>query len=180
MSNYDLNWQGLNSYIIGEYEPYIEKKEKNLKEGKALIKKEEMPIYTYQDILYRKYRLERQYYNHFLTQPLEDYIYKDESLFKDYYAKRTRQLIIPKEEKTKSQIKPLKTIPENKPNISSLNQIEKKLNINRLQNYDISNNPIPKQEIQMWYFIGPLLILISIFILLLSKLYKRKNKYVKV
>lgn len=50
-------------------------------------------LYTYKDILYRKYNLEKEYYDDYLSSPYEDYIYKDELDYKDYYAYRTRALI---------------------------------------------------------------------------------------
>lgn len=59
---------------------------------------EDVTLYNYNDILYRTYTLEREYYSEYLKDPLNDYPYKDESMFKDYYAKRTRQLLNSKAE----------------------------------------------------------------------------------
>ena len=184
----------MNAYIIGDYEDYIVKKENNIPEGRAMKKIEEVTIYTYKDIIYRKYKLEKEYYPYYLNNPYEEYINKDETDFKDYYAKRTRQIIKPKpiktktttkEVKTKTPIKPLKTIPEVYNPINDLSKIDDNLNTNDLKSYDISYNPISKtktnkNEIELWYFIGPLLILICIFVLLLSKLYKKNKEYAKV
>ena len=78
-------------------------------------------------------------------------------------------------------------IPIDKQNkiVKILSKIDENLNVNDLGYYDISYNPLNeaktnKNEIQLWYFIGPLLILICIFVLLLSKLYKRNKEYAKV
>ncbi len=53
----------------------------------------ETTLYRYKDILYRTYNLTRDYYDEYLNAPYEDYIYKDEMDYKDYYAKRTRTII---------------------------------------------------------------------------------------
>lgn len=193
INNYKLNYLGLNAYILGDYEDYLDKKENNLPEGKSMKKIEEITIYTYKDIIYRKYKLEKEYYPIYLNGPYEEYINKDETDYKDFYAKRTRQIIetkpietktITEENKAKIPLAPLKTIPEINNPINDLSKINENLNTNDLNYYDISYNPIKKtknnNEIELWYFIGPLLILICIFVLLLSKLYKRNKEYAKV
>lgn len=44
-----------------------------------LIYKGEIKLYQYQDYKYQSYKLEREYYDKYLTEPYEDYIYRDES-----------------------------------------------------------------------------------------------------
>ena len=46
-----------------------------------LTYKGEVKLYQYQDYKYQSYKLEKEYYDQYLTEPFEDYIYKDE---KDY------------------------------------------------------------------------------------------------
>ena len=191
INNYKLSYQGLNAYIVGDYEDYLDKKENSMPEGKTMKKVEEVTIYTYKDIIYRKYKLEKEYYPNYLNGPYKEYIKKDDTDFKDYYAKRTRQIIKPIETKntiievkTNTPTKPLKTIPEVYNPITDLSKIDDNLNTNDLKYYDISYNPINKtktnNKIELWYFIGPFLILICIFVLLLSKIYKRSKEYAKV
>lgn len=43
----------------------------------------EVDLYQYQDYLYQSYKLEKEYYNDYLTSPFEDYIYRDDNDFID-------------------------------------------------------------------------------------------------
>ena len=48
-----------------------------------LIYNGQVKLYQYQDYKYQSYRLDREYYNEYLTEPFEDYIYRDENDFID-------------------------------------------------------------------------------------------------
>ena len=48
-----------------------------------LIYNRQVKLYQYQDYKYQSYRLDREYYNEYLTEPFEDYIYRDENDFID-------------------------------------------------------------------------------------------------
>lgn len=45
--------------------------------------KGEVKLYQYQDYKYQSYKLEREYYDQYLNEPFEDYIYKDENDYID-------------------------------------------------------------------------------------------------
>ena len=48
-----------------------------------LTYKGEVKLYQYQDYKYQSYKLEKEYYGQYLTEPFEDYIYKDENDYID-------------------------------------------------------------------------------------------------
>ena len=48
-----------------------------------LTYKGEIKLYQYQDYKYQSYKLEKEYYDQYLTEPFEDYIYRDESDYID-------------------------------------------------------------------------------------------------
>ena len=48
-----------------------------------LIYKGTVKLYQYQDYKYQSYRLEREYYNEYLSEPIEDYIYRDDNDYID-------------------------------------------------------------------------------------------------
>ena len=48
-----------------------------------LIYNGQVKLYQYQDYKYQSYRLDKEYYNEYLTEPFEDYIYRDENDFID-------------------------------------------------------------------------------------------------
>lgn len=52
-------------------------------EDDDLIYKGPVKLYQYQDYKYQSYKLVREYYDEYLTEPFEDYIYKDEDDFID-------------------------------------------------------------------------------------------------
>ena len=52
-------------------------------EDNDLIYKGPVKLYRYQDYKYQSYKLVREYYDEYLTEPFEDYIYKDEDDFID-------------------------------------------------------------------------------------------------
>lgn len=151
--------------------------ETELKTGRAIKKIKEVTLYKYKDKQYRNYKLNKIYLDKYLIKPYEDYIYKDNTQYKDYYAKRTRTI---KEENNPKQIQP-KQNP--KPIEKKQNQNNYKvpakalyypLNINKLE--DI--NKITPNNLSIQYF--PIIILIGIIILVLSKLYKNKKDCAKV
>ena len=152
--------------------------------------------YTYKDILYRKYKLLREYSDDYLTGTVDDYIYRDEEKYKDYYAYRTRKLIETSlnEENIKSVIGGSTGEYKQK----KYGYVVYKILSNPLENHDQSvdlkpslltdntvlknkKNPICdvskiKDENIIIYYFSYILIVIAILILVLSKLYK---KYVK-
>lgn len=48
-----------------------------------LIYKGTVKLYQYQDYKYQSYKLEREYYNEYLSEPIEDYIYRDDNDYID-------------------------------------------------------------------------------------------------
>lgn len=52
-----------------------------LTESENLVYQSEVKLYQYQDYKFRSYRLEKEYYDEYLLEPFEDYIYKDENDF---------------------------------------------------------------------------------------------------
>ena len=48
-----------------------------------LIYKGTVKLYQYQDYKYQSYRLDREYYNEYLSEPIEDYIYRDDNDYID-------------------------------------------------------------------------------------------------
>lgn len=48
-----------------------------------LIYVDEVKLYQYQDYKYQSYKLEREYYDEYLSEPFEDYIYRDEDNYID-------------------------------------------------------------------------------------------------
>ena len=60
-----------------------------LNELDDLIYKGPVKLYQYQDYKYQSYKLVREYYDEYLTEPFEDYIYKDEDDFIDVLINNT-------------------------------------------------------------------------------------------
>lgn len=147
-----------------------------------LVKKVKM--YSYKDKLYHIYNLIKEYYNDYLLEPYEDYIYKDEAQYKDYYSKRTRniiskEIIKPVKEENKTQIVPLNN---NKSNINTeYKQYDK---LDRTNYYPVKINKINEVEPQnmsyLLYTSIPFILILVILILVLSKLYKNKKECAKV
>lgn len=145
-------------------------------------------LYQYKDILYRSYALEKEYYPNYLTGPIDDYIYKDEDLYKDYYAKRVRSII---SENT------IDEVTEDKVNHQAADQdlsIPLKNDNNLLILEDASSEiiksekvpyyklEVPKMEskieVSKWellYVLFPFVLILVILILVLSKLYKNRK-----
>lgn len=152
-----------------------------------LIKK--VPMYRYKDKLYHTYNLTRNYYDEYLSEPYEDYTYKDDTQYKDYYAKRTRNIITSETLKTNSnehkiinqqqKIIPLNIVKQNT-NINT-NQYDK---LDRTNYYPIKLNKINQLQTQstpyLLYTFIPFILILVILILVLSKLYKNKRECAKV
>ncbi len=51
------------------------------------------PVYKYRDTVYQTYKEKKVYYDDYLSSAYMDYIYKDDLLFKDFYAYRVRCII---------------------------------------------------------------------------------------
>ena len=158
--------------------------------------------YTYKDTLYRKYNLVREYSNDYLIESIEDYIYKDEDNYKDYYAYRTRTLleenkisnIINQNEEIENKFQTdekkhnnivTKLLKENKDpvynNTSNNAKPSMLLNINKdkLSKPSIDKNNITKESLPV-YYISYILIIIILLLLVLSKLYKKGIKRARV
>lgn len=150
---------------------------------------EQVQMYKYKDKLYHTYNLTRVYHDDYLSEPHQDYIYKDETEYKDYYSKRTRTIIpekiikvsnTPKQTISKSDtLEPLNTIKQNK-NINNI-QYDK---LDRTNYYPVKLNKIskvqpPNMSYLLYTFI-PFILIIVILILVLSKLYKNKRECAKV
>ncbi len=144
-------------------------------------------LYRYKDILYRSYNLNKVYYDEYLTGPYEDFIYKDEFLYKDYYSKRVRSIIsnpINLEEKTDEKVDIENVSSEKKTNTitdmtDSTYQIPEKslyypIDINKIDN-------LKNGETSMLFCVYlPFILILVILILVLSKLYQKNKKRVKV
>ena len=166
--NYNESFVGVNCY-----DHFYTLKENSL-DSATLVG--DVTLYTYKDILYRKYNLEKEYYDKYLSEAYEDYIYKDELDYKDFYAARYRTLL----ERSNDNVFSL----DNKPIVIKNAKLigPNKLDNNDLQKFDykpLSNsvkgnltNDIDDKTIKKF----PLfLLLLGIIILFLSKQYKKKH-----
>ncbi|MCI9084140.1 MAG: hypothetical protein HFH46_00810 [Bacilli bacterium] len=141
-------------------------------------------MYTYKDKLYHTYNLTKDYYEEYLSKPFEDYIHKDETKYKDYYAKRTRNIISEYIIKTNNEEK--KTI-NKKQKLTTLNTSSKTkqyATLEKTQYYPVKLNKEKKIETQdssyLLYTFIPFILILVILILVLSKLYKKKRECAKV
>ena len=149
---------------------------------------EESMLYQYKDILYRSYALGKEYYPNYLTGPIDDYIYKDENLYKDYYAKRVRSIIpgkmidevVTSEVNREAESQAL-SIPLRNAN-SSLVLEDNSTEIIKAEKTPYYKLEVPKMEGQVevskWeilYVLFPFILILVILILVLSKLYKNKK-----
>jgi len=172
-------YEGLKAsyYNSAEFDEFYS--EEKLETGTTCQLINSVTLYKYKDILYRNYKLNRIYYSDYLTGPYEEYIYKDDSVYKDYYSKRTRTIKEDlKIEEPNLENNEIKTMKRNEPIIKDNTELNytvpKKavyypLNINKVS--DIDN--IETKGLLIKYF--PFILLLVTLILLLSKLYKRKE-----
>lgn len=172
-----LYCNGFRPLVYDDYYSFAE-----IKPNKFISFVDEVKVYRYRDVMYQSYKLEKEYYPEYLVNGTGEYIYKEKMEYKDYYAKRTRNII---DEKTFND-KLLKAEEISMPKVSNLVSVleDRSLESETGDNYDSSdkvfNSPlkgekIAEEKMSIWYFIGPLLILFGIIILVLSKLYKRKK-----
>ncbi len=187
-------WKGINALCKeSAYEDFYS--EENFPTGSAFKQIEKVTLYKYKDILYRNYKLNKVYYDDYLTMPFEDYIYKDESLYKDYYAKRVRH-IIPEvvEPALESLIVPEvvedSSIIADETNNNLYTPKRDSVVVDKTDNaYKIPSKaiyyPLDVQKIDdlkevktlnLLYVLFPGLLLLVILILVLSKLYKKKKE----
>ena len=158
------------SFVYSDsYDNYYTIKENSFDDMKLVG---ELPLYTYKDILYRKYNLEKEYYNDYLTRSFEDYIYKDELDFKDYYACRKRTIL--NNNLFTSQDSPI--VIENAKLVSA-NKIDDNMAF-ASKKYEASNGKVIKgnhdNDKKTSFKKFPLfIVLIGIIILFLSKRYKK-------
>ena len=146
----------------------------------------EKTYYRYKDKLYRTYTLKREYYDDYLAEGIGDYVYKDDNLYKDFYAFRTRSLIPDKK---------LNIVNSDFKSDSLTKEAVKNPNIlqNTVSNFKITDVPVYDKSALLsdnyvsikktddskclnnykWCFLW-WLILIVLIILLLSKRYKNK------
>ncbi len=159
--------------------------------GRACRHIDDVTLYKYKDIMYHNYNLIKIYSDDYLSEPFEDYIYRDESMFKDFYAFRTRTIIFDEPKAIESVVDdPVNTVATDNLNnnfvqkevldkTDSVYQIPEKaiyypVNINKIEDL---------KEVNMFKVIYPFIlifIILVILILVLSKLYKKKKECVKV
>ncbi len=194
ITNIKINGINIDTYsnaFVDYYSDKIEQTRPTIHYHDTVIK------YTYKDTIYRKYNLKREYNEEYSNGPIENYIYKDEEQYKDYYAYRTRQPINqniiskPNNSNQKNYII-LKTPSVNKVFLkaSPPTQINHNLKPNTnnpylIKNYVTHKNPnyVNKKTLKQNTFISYfnyILIIIVILILVLSKLYKKYRKRVMV
>ncbi len=145
-------------------------------ENAVLQRLEEVTLYRYKDFLYHIYKFNRIYYDEYLKEAFNDYIYKDETLYKDYYAKRTRT-IIPKLPVKLDAPSPISQIKQETQKINKVEpQPEKPLILTNYQNhYPTASKKMSENNGVMFYIYLPFLLILVILILVLSKLYKNKK-----
>jgi len=179
------SWSGMNADVyLTSFEDYYSEIE--LETGKAVMKLGEETLYKYKDILYRNYNLNKIYYNEYLTMPYEDYIYMDESLYKDYYAKRVRTILPEVPEVTNEVVTAESGVLKNN-NQNSISVLDKTSNAYEVPSrsiyYPLNINKIndlkEKDTKELYSLFFPFLLLV-ILILVLSKLYQKKKECVKV
>lgn len=133
-----------------------------------VIFKENVKLYKYEDFKYQSYKLEKEYYDEYLENPINDYIYRDEEDFIEI----KNDIVIPKDV-----VMPMNYI--NKKQVIDSNNINKKTsnetnNITKPISYQhtikLKNNNIKTNNKNSQY------LKIVILILLLLLLIKIKNK----
>lgn len=83
---YTLVFANINHYILGSQSEIKKDTYENVyllqkSEDSNLIYQGPIKLYQYQDYKYQSYKLEKDYYDGYLTGPIEDYIYKDETMY---------------------------------------------------------------------------------------------------
>ncbi len=175
-----ISWVGGYVGIYADaYEDYFSLKEENTSLAMKPIK-QDIPLYTYQDKQYRHYRIVREYYPDYLLNGNEEYNLKDENDYKDYYAKRMKNVISKNNE---FEINEQKAKPELLPILNQKDTVKvsslQSLNINEELQQETKKCP-KKEETkekdcnQLSYFI-PIILGLGVIILVLSKLYKNKK-----
>lgn len=190
-----ISWKAGNSDVKQDaYEPYYTNEEQT--PCLAMVQNGKTTVYTYKDLLYRKYNLIKDYYNEYLTEPIDEYNEQDSDDYKDYYAKRTRTILKEPEIKPVINIPPKENLAKKlltknpKPIINSPSmflKINDEQIVNSLSNdYGTYKIPTPNQDkkvinekSQTKNYIFYILLII-ILILVLSKLYKNKKWCVKL
>jgi len=184
-------WKGIDSTCYAEpkiFEDFYS--EEHISGSNIFQFVKEVTLYKYKDILYRNYNLNRVYYDDYLTMPYEEYIYMDESLYKDFYAKRVRTIL----PETTKLVEPINNvaISDDENNFKykdisktisdktdSMYNVPKKslyypLNINKIDDLkDVNTKGI-------LYTLLPFILILVILILVLSKLYQKKKECVTV
>ncbi len=192
----DVLWKGMNasSYYNAWEDFYSSSK---MAETSVLKRIEEVTLYHYKDLLYHLYRFNRIYYDEYLTEAYEDYIYQDETLYKDYYAKRVRSIVPEVQINELKSIRPVNNSkimtpkPLNNPKIKSskpLNNSKATLtcqdNSSSYQSYYPvkvkGNQETLKNKDLSLYLYFPWFLIFVILILVLSKLYKNKKECARV
>lgn len=102
-----------------------------------LIYKGEIKLYQYQDYKFQSYKLVREYYDEYLIEPFEDYIYRDEDMYIDVYEEDSmiNNPIINKPLEVKTNEKKVNSIPLQK-SAEDLNNEEQKDTISIGSNYE--------------------------------------------
>ncbi len=182
-------WKGINiPGYASSYEDYYS--EENSPIGRACNHIEDVTLYKYKDIMYRNYNLIKIYYDDYLSDSFEDYIYKDDLLYKDFYSFRVRT-IIPEKIIEEAKSEPINVdVSTNKLNDNSIYHevLDKTQNVYKIPEkaiyYPVNINKIEDlKEVSIFKLIYPFIfifITLVILILVLSKLYKKKKECVTV
>lgn len=158
-----------------------------------LIYKGTVKLYQYQDYKYQSYRLEREYYNEYLSEPIEDYIYRDDNdyidiiennLFEETITNKSNNLITddfidkqPVVKKTSNDVKEnISLTPKNDVTKSSKDKSNVQLPIQYDNVLKISNktsaNKIKDKKIYYYFILVILVVLLLIALRIKNKLKK--------
>lgn len=158
-----------------------------------LIYKGTVKLYQYQDYKYQSYRLEREYYNEYLSEPIEDYIYRDDNdyidiiennLFEETITNKSNNLITddfidkqPVVKKTSNDVKEnISLTPKNDVTKSSKDKSNVQLPIQYDNVLKISNktsaNKVKDKKIYYYFILVILVVLLLIALRIKNKLKK--------
>lgn len=156
-----------------------------------LIYKGTVKLYQYQDYKYQSYRLEREYYNEYLSEPIEDYIYRDDNdyidiiennLFEETMTNKNNNLITddfineqPVVKKTSNDVKEnISLTPKNDVTKSSKDKSNVQLPIQYDNVLKISNktsaNKVKDKKIYYYFILVILIVLLLIALRIKNKL----------
>lgn len=123
---FKYNYENMNVGNI-EWEPKITTEEKVI--SSKVCKVDTIKYYRYQDILYKHYK-EKINYSDYMSKPTEEYPYKDENKYQDYYRYKISEL---KETDIINKINELKELINNTNNIEEYNNLIEQINKYKIQ-----------------------------------------------